>query len=237
MIVTSPGDLGFLEPNQREVLRGLALDPEIAAHFFLTGGTALSAFYFGHRYSDDLDLFSRDQVNLRKIADHLSGRWSNEATWDLRSESFLGAMIRGVKVDIVLDPLAAPGIREHIDIGRGAAVAIDTIMNIASNKLTTLSSRSELKDFLDFYFLRRRCPHLELPDIYSLAQKKDAQFDDPATVAYQIESALERIREFVRMWADGEAVVQPPRLVMPIDWQDFWQVLDDLTVSIYAMAE
>src|SRR5918999_3975854 len=29
-----------------------------APPFFLTGGTALSAFYLGHRYSEDLDLFT-----------------------------------------------------------------------------------------------------------------------------------------------------------------------------------
>jgi predicted nucleotidyltransferase component of viral defense system len=32
--------------------------------FYLSGGTALSAYYLQHRYSDDLDLFTRDQDAL-----------------------------------------------------------------------------------------------------------------------------------------------------------------------------
>jgi hypothetical protein len=32
-----------------------------ARSFYLTGGTALAAFYLFHRYSDDLDFFTNDQ--------------------------------------------------------------------------------------------------------------------------------------------------------------------------------
>jgi Nucleotidyl transferase AbiEii toxin, Type IV TA system len=33
--------------------------------FYLSGGTALSGFYLQHRYSDDLDFFTRDREGLR----------------------------------------------------------------------------------------------------------------------------------------------------------------------------
>ena len=33
--------------------------------FYLTGGTALSRFYFDHRYSDDLDFFVNDDPDFK----------------------------------------------------------------------------------------------------------------------------------------------------------------------------
>ena len=33
--------------------------------FYLTGGTALSRFYFNHRYSDDLDFFVNENPNFK----------------------------------------------------------------------------------------------------------------------------------------------------------------------------
>ena len=45
----------------------LLAEPTVAQHFFLTGGTALSVFYLHHRYSNDLDLFTRDAVNLDEL--------------------------------------------------------------------------------------------------------------------------------------------------------------------------
>lgn len=36
---------------------------ESGTPFFLTGGTALSRFYYNHRYSDDLDFFVHNDDN------------------------------------------------------------------------------------------------------------------------------------------------------------------------------
>ena len=40
--------------------------------YYLTGGTALSEFYLQHRYSDDLDLFTREERSLKKDYEDLS---------------------------------------------------------------------------------------------------------------------------------------------------------------------
>ena len=47
----------ILERVQKEVFHCLREIPE-ADSFYLTGGTALSAFYLRHRRSDDLDFFT-----------------------------------------------------------------------------------------------------------------------------------------------------------------------------------
>jgi hypothetical protein len=57
---------GDLTPAQRLVLDRLA-ETELAEDFYLTGGTALSAFYLHHRVSEDLDLFSRGSFDAKRV--------------------------------------------------------------------------------------------------------------------------------------------------------------------------
>jgi len=49
------------------------------APWYLTGGTALSRFYFSHRYSDDLDFFSLETIsfaeNFREEKEKLIRVW------------------------------------------------------------------------------------------------------------------------------------------------------------------
>jgi predicted nucleotidyltransferase component of viral defense system len=53
-------DLEILESIQKKILSHLNDLPDINA-FYLTGGTALSAFYLGHRKSNDLDFFTNTE--------------------------------------------------------------------------------------------------------------------------------------------------------------------------------
>ena len=50
-----------LYPFQDGVLK---IVKECDTPFYLTGGTALSRFYYNHRYSDDLDLFVNNDGNF-----------------------------------------------------------------------------------------------------------------------------------------------------------------------------
>src|SRR5579872_5517939 len=47
----------ILTPFHQKLLKRFAAS-SMGRHFFLTGGTALAAFYLHHRLSDDLDLFT-----------------------------------------------------------------------------------------------------------------------------------------------------------------------------------
>jgi len=230
MIELKPSDQGFKGPAQRDVLSGLSRNEEISNFFFLTGGTALAAFYLVHRVSEDLDLFSKEKADLADIDFWISKTWPGETVPVRRSRGFLSVLIQDVKVDIVYDQLAAPGNRERADLGEGLSIAVDTIENIASNKLSTLVSRREPKDFIDFYFIRRRFPGLEMSEIYCGARAKDAQFDDPASAAFQIELAVEDLRRTI---CDGSELKGVPRLLVSVDWADFWRVFTDLTEWIY----
>src|SRR3990167_8967517 len=51
-------DPKILTPIQKEALDLLFSEEQFSKIFYLTGGTALSAFFLEHRHSDDLDFFT-----------------------------------------------------------------------------------------------------------------------------------------------------------------------------------
>ena len=65
--------------HQQEVLKALAGEVD---DFYLVGGTALSLFYFQHRYSEDLDFFTQefDHTRVKRIAKLISDKMDREVT-------------------------------------------------------------------------------------------------------------------------------------------------------------
>src|SRR5216684_1408125 len=59
-----------LTPLQQRVLVTLFANGLADRGYYLTGGTALSAFYLQHRYSDDLDFFTRKRGPLEEDFRH-----------------------------------------------------------------------------------------------------------------------------------------------------------------------
>lgn len=129
----------------------LAAFEKAATPFYLTGGTALSRFYFNHRYSDDLDFFVNDDV---KFHDYLSmvfesiKRSGVEFDVKINDERFARIIAEGVlKVEFVNDVPFYLG--EPVKIKNAVYSRIDNLMNILSNKITAFRDRDEVKDIID----------------------------------------------------------------------------------------
>jgi hypothetical protein len=228
----------FAGPDQRSILARLGTHQVIAESFFLTGGTALGAFYLGHRVSEDLDLFSRNDLDLAEIDFWIGRTWPGETSPIRRSPGFVSILVRGIKIDLVVDPLAEPGIRERADLGNGSSIAVDMIGNIASNKLAALVGRTELKDYLDHYFIARTYPDLRRDDIFQRARTKEAMFDDPASAAFQIELAIDNLKNIVgKKSAASPSREILPRLIKPIDWDDFWRMFEEFADWLYGLGK
>jgi len=222
---------GYASPMQREVLAGLCVEPRIERSFFLTGGTALSVFYLAHRVSEDLDLFSVETADIPEIGFWITRNWPGESASLRQSPGYASLEINGIRVDLAVDPLSEKTNRERFVIETGRSIAVDTIENIASNKLAALASRIEPKDFIDFYFIRRLRPNMELRAVFEAAKKKEAVFDDPPTAAYQIEEGFERLPGL-----SGERTFAGPafpRLLKRVDERDFCAFYRDLASWIY----
>lgn len=143
-----------------------------AKDFYLTGGTALARFYFHHRESVDLDLFTQNQtldfaqVNQEVIL--ISKHFGLTPQKQVVTTSFLQYIYKeGLKVDLVKD------IPVHFgECRKEGEMLIDSLENIGSNKVLAIFGRTEAKDFIDLYFILHETT-FSLEHLYALATKKD----------------------------------------------------------------
>lgn len=163
---------GILTPLQQDFLVRFFAVP-VGQRFWLTGGTALAAFYFHHRVSDDLDLFTLDEVALTAIIQPLNDIAAEIGcglTTTRLSDYFLQAVLAGegssLKLDMVRDVGPQFGER-HICHG----IVVDSLDNIAANKVTAILARTDVKDFVDLYFILQA--GYDLKHLIAQARQKD----------------------------------------------------------------
>src|SRR5207245_161566 len=58
--------VGILTATQTSFLTEFFRDSKETEPFYLSGGTALAEYYLQHRYSDDLDFFTRDRESFKQ---------------------------------------------------------------------------------------------------------------------------------------------------------------------------
>ena len=133
-------------------------DDFFRSNFYLTGGTALSAFYLQHRYSDDLDFFSPVKLD-NQIIFTLISKWSAKHHFTFQSRfvevvyifDLVFANKKSLKVDFAYYPY------RRVEKGQSVkGVDIDSLTDIAINKLLVISQRTDVKDFVDLYFLFKK---------------------------------------------------------------------------------
>jgi hypothetical protein len=218
---------GYASSAQRDVLVDLVSLPAISDHFFLTGGTALSVFYLHHRQSNDLDLFAADTQDVGQIGFQIKRTWPGEIVLINQSSHFLSLLFRDVKVDLVIDTLSTKEKRPRFTLQNGNSLLIDTLTNIASNKFCTLVSRTEPKDYVDFFFIAKMVFGFDRDAAYEGAALKDAVFDDPPTAAFQIESGLDFMKRNPDLF---------PQMMVDFDHGECFEFFKELAKWIYGRA-
>ena len=214
----------YLALAQREILMLLLAEPTVAQHFFLTGGTALSVFYLHHRYSNDLDLFTRDAVNLDELNFMISRKWPNKCAAINKSPSFLSYLIDETKVDFVIDPLSDDEERPVFVFENEHRLRVDTLEGIVSNKLCACVSRSEPKDYIDLYAILQQFPSIAIESVYARAKRKEGMFDDPPTAAFQLEESIAFLKK-------NSAIF--PALRIPLQLSAFFEFYERLAQWLY----
>ena len=216
----------YASVKQRDILKKLLEYEEIEQYFFLTGGTALSVFYLHHRISEDLDLFTIKDIRFGEIDYWIKTYYQKRSSMIKASQNFLSYMIEGIKVDFVKDRLSLECKRSRFNLEQDHSIMIDVIDNIVSNKLNTMVSRTEPKDYIDFYYIMKMYPQYSNQKVYQAAKKKDAIFEDPATVAYQIEDGFGFLKENPQLM---------PSLKIDLDKSDFESFYKNFTHWIYKL--
>lgn len=148
----------ILTPFQTKLIDILASDPYISKRFYFTGGTVLSEFYLQHRLSEDFDLFSEKEVYLPSIVSFLTKIKSKVGIVEREHRPFMGLhsfMLHlkdggKFKIDFNFYP------HYRINIGkRYKKLHIDSLYDIAVNKVHTMFMKPRARDFVDLYFIFR----------------------------------------------------------------------------------
>lgn len=194
----------ILTSDQQRVLRSFALHSYISKQFYLTGGTALAAYYLRHRVSDDLDFFTNDTVNLVTVTKFVQQMKKRLRAKKIEYEHLFDRHIFILATDPILKmeftlyqfPRLAPLVENH-------GVMIDSLYDMAVNKLFTILDRNEPKDFVDLYYLLER---FSLTKLIKGVKKKFDITISPLTLG----SELLKVRHLTMM----------PRMMRPLHHND-----------------
>ncbi|MBU0975075.1 nucleotidyl transferase AbiEii/AbiGii toxin family protein [Patescibacteria group bacterium] len=172
-------------------------------NFYLSGGTALS-LQIGHRESEDLDFFNKNQFNPELLQRELLPLGKLEET-ELASGT-LNTFVDNVKLQFLEYPYEM--IKPTVQWDN---IALSSIEDIACTKLQTIGMRGSKKDFIDLYFLLDK---FLLPELFELLDRKYLETD------YSKTHILKSLVYF------EDAQMQPmPRMHMDVSWS---QVKDKL---------
>jgi len=193
------GRMKILTDLQRKVLDALFALESISRHFYLTGGTALAAYYLYHRISYDLDIFTHsveisDIEGIAEEALRLSGL---EVEKRLASPTFRRYFIENeLQLNLVHDRDFRVGSPQLIE-----GIMVDNLKNIAVNKICSIYGRLDPKDYVDLYFILKDRPE-DILELIKIAQNKDR--------------GLEPF-QWSKVIADAAIISVLPRMIMPLD--------------------
>ena len=189
-------------------------DQQITGHFYLSGGTALAEFYLGHRFSEDLDFFSENEFDPQAITTFFAGvkNKGNIKTVTLEqsfNRNLFFLELKGgesIKTEFTYYPF--PPIELGKKIGQ---LKIDSLLDIAVNKIFTIYQKPRSRDFIDLYCILNQKKDWTISGLIKKAQIK---FD------HHIDS-LQLSAQFIK----SEILKDYPRMIENIPeklWQDFF---------------
>ncbi len=152
------GQKPIITQKQEALLFRVNASDYLRSHVYFTGGTVLSAYYLHHRYSDDLDLFSEEKLDNQTIFTLVS-QWSSELKFTFTTQTSEVVQMFMVKYadgsEFKIDFTHYPYTRLEEGMSKGG-LSIDSLLDIAVNKTLTISQRTDVKDFVDFYYLEQK---------------------------------------------------------------------------------
>ncbi len=206
-------EVSILSGNQKKLLQLLSHEQSVCDHFYLTGGTALAEFYLHHRLSEDLDFFSEQEFDPQDISVFLKKiqvavgitKFEYQQSFH-RNLFFLTTATDVIKTEFTYFPFTR--IEQKQKIGE---LCIDSLIDIAVNKVFTIYQNPRSRDFIDLYLILKRHPAFSLDALLKMAESKFDTHIDPIQLGAQYVRAKE-IKDYPRMLQKIEESV----------WQDFF---------------
>ena len=213
----------ILTPNQHKFLELAAADPKLVANFYLTGGTARSEFYLHHRLSEDIDLFCpKEEIDQKFVEVFLKKISLKMKIKHFRPTVFLGLVSyklvfadeKELKVDFNYYPF--------LQIDKGTKfnnLRVDSLYDIATNKLHTLFMKPRARDYVDLYFILRQ-ENYSLERLIVDAKTKFDWHIDNITLASQ----FARVKDL--------SLTDLPKMLVPFDQKAMEKFFLDLAKSL-----
>lgn len=190
----------ILTSLQRKFIALFSQNEYFKHKFYLTGGTALAGYYLFHRYSEDLDFFSLEQIDLmglnvflKQITPALGIRKSDYQQSFNRNIFFLHTAKEILKTEFTYFPfeqLEKPLEKDGI--------FVDNVKDIAVNKAFTITQNPRARDFIDLYFILERYKDFSFSKLIKLARVKFDSQIDPIQLGTQLLKA-KNIKDLPRM--------------------------------------
>lgn len=142
-----------------ELLNQLMQDEQLK-DFNLAGGTAL-ALYLGHRKSIDLDLFTPNSFDAKKLENYLIDNYDFKASF--LEKNTLKGTINDVKIDCITHNY--PYLEQPFKTNEG--IRLYSVRDIAAMKLSAIADDgTRLKDFIDIACLSTQLSLNEMLQAY-----------------------------------------------------------------------
>jgi len=165
----------ILNPFQKKTL-DFFKKTSLSKKFYLSGGTALAEVYLHHRYSEDLDFFTAEELNLEELK-----RFSNLLAKKNHIQKiefqhgfglytfFMKDKQKVNKIDFGQYPFEP--IEELVKFND---IKVESLFDIAVNKAHTIAFRPRLRDFIDLYCILQEKKGWTIDD---LLQKSFEKFE------------------------------------------------------------
>lgn len=189
----------ILTKRQILFLKKVGENKFLAQNFYLSGGTPLAAIYLKHRYSEDLDFFCEKEFDilninifLKKVKKELGIKKIDFEQSFNRNLFFLHFTKEVLKIEFTYFPFM------RLEIGTKLhGVYLDSLLDVAVNKLFTVYQRTKARDFIDLFFLCKEAGF----SISDLIKKAKIKFDwhiDPLQLGTQF-IKVEEVKDYPRM--------------------------------------
>lgn len=138
--------------------------------FYLAGGTAL-ALQLGHRDSIDFDFFSPNSFSTEDLFKNIQKKFSEHPITKTQEEKDSLTLIIDNEIKISFFAYPYKLIKTLLDEDN---FMMATIEDIGAMKLSAITSRSSLKDYVDLYFILHR---ISLESLLKIAKQKFPTID------------------------------------------------------------
>jgi hypothetical protein len=195
--------MSILSDNQKNVLAVLSKEKVIVDNFYLSGGTALAEFYLHHRLSEDLDFFSEKEfdpgaisVILKKIQKNAGIKSVKYEQSFNRSLFFLELKDDFIKTEFTYFPF--PQIEPS---KKPNELGIDSLLDIAVNKIFTIHQNPRSRDFIDLYLILKTKPEWTIDELMNKAHSKFDNYLDPLQLSSQFVK-VKTLKDYPKMISD-----------------------------------